>query len=201
MKQIEIKYRKLSELTEWDKNPRSINKDAFERLKYQIVMLGMYKPLIIDQGDMILGGNMRFKASNSLVEDQKNIPSQPAADMVEYYDKLRQMDLTKVPTVLRVCENDKERIEVALSDNDRAGYYNETELAELVELNGIDSELFSIDLTESKTIDEIINAEPSDLTDDKEVDPEKLLGDHLCECPRCGFQFDPKAKDENTDLE
>lgn len=201
MKQIEIKYRKLSELTEWDKNPRSINKDAFERLKYQIVMLGMYKPLIIDQNDMILGGNMRFKASTSLVQDQKNIPSQPAADMVEYYDKLRQMDLTKVPTVLRECADDKERIEVALSDNDRAGYYNETELAELVELNGIDSELFSIDLTESKTIDEIINAEPSGLTDDKEVDPENLLGEHLCECPRCGFQFDPKAKDEAADLE
>jgi len=161
---VKLEYRKLSDLTEWDKNPRSINKDAFERLKTQILNLGVYKPLIVDQNNVILGGNMRFKA-------------------------LVDLKVPEVSVIVRECKNDKERIEIALSDNDRAGYYNETELAELVELNGVNAELYSIDLTESKTIDEIINAEPSDLSDDKEIDAEKLLNGKTHTCPACGFEF------------
>ncbi len=201
MTELKIEYRKLNQLKEWDKNPRSINKDAFQRLKRQIVMLGIYKPSIVDQENMLLGGNMRFKAWLSLKEDQQHIPAAPPAEQREYYDKLRKMDFTKLPVIVRECADDKERLEIALSDNDRAGYYNETELHELVQLHELDGELYSIDLTESKSIEEIINAEPKDLTDDKEIDPEKLLGDHTIECPKCGFEFDPKANDDQSETE
>jgi len=202
MSQLKIEYRKISELTEWADNPRSINGEAYERLKDQIVKLGMYKPLIVDQNNTILGGNMRFKAIagrgntlKSLVEEQES----GAPDKPDWYiEKLKSLKFDTIPVIVQHCDTDAQRIEIALSDNDRAGYYNETELAELVELNNIDGELFSIDLTESKTIDEIVNAEPSDLTDNKEVDPEKLMNDkNLCECPRCGFEFDPKAKNND----
>lgn len=174
---LNVEYRNISELQLWSDNPRSINKDAFERLKTQIKKLGVYKPLIVDQNSIVIGGNMRFRA-------------------------LTELGAQKVSVIVRECKDDKERLEVALSDNDRAGYYNETELAELVQLNEIDGELYSIDLTESKTIEEIVNAEPSDLTDNKEIDAENLLNDkNTCTCPRCGFEFDPKAKDdENDDL-
>lgn len=161
---LKLERRKLSDLKEWASNPRSINNDAFERLKTQITTLGVYKPLIVDQDNTILGGNMRFKA-------------------------LVDLDVKEIDVIVRVCKDDAERVSIALSDNDRAGYYNETELAELVELNQIDGELYSIDLTESKTVDEILNAEPSDLTDDKEVDPEKLLTGKTHTCPHCGFEF------------
>jgi len=167
---LKIEYRKLSELTEWASNPRSINRDAFDRLKKQITRLGMYKPLLVDQNNTILGGNMRYKA-------------------------LVDLKTTEVAVIVRECKDDTERIEIALSDNDRAGYYNETELAELVELNGIDGELYSIDLTESKTIEEIVNAEPTPLKDDKEIDAENLLNDKTVECPKCHFEFDPKSND------
>jgi hypothetical protein len=198
--ELKIEYRKVSELTEWDKNPRSINNDAFERLKTQIVKLGMYKPLIVDQLDTILGGNMRFKAiagrgnaAKSLIEEQENIKSLDKPDW--YIANLKKMDLSSIPVVVQNCETDADRVEIALSDNDRAGYYNETELSELVALNDVDGELFSIDLTESKTIDEIINAEPSDLSDDKEVDAEKLLNsDNTHTCPACGFEFTAKEE-------
>lgn len=174
---IVIEKRNLSDLTEWDKNPRSINGDAFERLKQQIVKLGVYKPLIVDQNNVIIGGNMRYKA-------------------------LIALNVKEVSVIVHHCKDDTERVEIALSDNDRAGYYNETEVAELVANNNIDGELYSIDMTESKTIKEIIDAEPSDLTDDREVDTESLMGDgNLCECPRCGFEFDPKRKDEIDDAE
>ena len=174
---IVIETRKLSDLSEWDKNPRSINGDAFERLKQQIVKLGVYKPLIVDQNNVIIGGNMRFKA-------------------------LVALNVKEVSVIVHHCKDDTERVEIALSDNDRAGYYNETEVAELVQMNGIDAELYSIDMTESKTIKEIIDAEPLNLGDEKEVDTEDLLkGDHLCECPRCGFEFDPKQKNDDDETE
>ncbi len=150
MSELKIEYRKLNQLKEWDKNPRSINKDAFQRLKRQIVMLGIYKPSIVDQENMLLGGNMRFKAWLSLKEDQQHIPAAPPAEQREYYDKLRKMDFTKLPVIVRECA---------------------------------------------------INAEPKDLTDDKEIDPEKLLGDHTIECPKCGFEFDPKANDDQSETE
>lgn len=173
--ELKLEYRNVKDLSEWIDNPRSINKDAFERLKQQITNLGVYKPLIVDQNNVILGGNMRYKA-------------------------LVDLGVEKVSVIVRECKTEKERIEIALSDNDRAGYYNETELAELVSLNEVDGELYSIDLTESKTIDQIVNAEPSDLTDNKEIDAENLLNDpNMCECPRCGFEFDPKAKNDDQD--
>lgn len=206
MSELKIEYRKVTELSEWEDNPRSINGEAYQRLKDQIVKLGMYKPLIVDQNNTILGGNMRFKAIagrgntlKSLIEEQET----GAPDRPQWYqDGLKKMKFDTIPVIVQHCDNDAQRIEIALSDNDRAGYYNETELAELVTLNGIDGELFSIDLTESKTIDEIVNAEPSDLTDNKEVDAENLLkGDNMCECPRCGFEFDPKAKNNDADEE
>lgn len=174
---IIVERRKLSDLSEWDKNPRSINNDAFERLKQQIVKLGVYKPLIVDQNNVIIGGNMRYKA-------------------------LVALNVEEVSVIVHECKNDAERVEIALSDNDRAGYYNETEVAELVQMNEIDPELYSIDMTESKTIKEIVDAEPTDLSSDKEVDAENLLNDeHLCECPRCGFEFDPKQNKADDDDE
>ncbi len=171
--QLKIEYRNVSDLKEWDKNPRSINSEAFERLKAQITKHGMYKPLIVDQNGVIIGGNMRFKALNTLGVD-------------------------KVSVIVHHCKDDSERIEIALSDNDRAGYYNETELHELVQLNDIDSELYSIDLTESKTIEEIVNAEPPEHDGGGEVDAESLLdGAKTVTCPHCDFEFDPKnPKDE-----
>lgn len=170
--ELKIEYRKVADLKEWDKNPRSINADAFERLQQQIQKHGMYKPLIVDQNGVIIGGNMRFKA-------------------------LKSLKVENVSVIVHHCKDDTERIEIALSDNDRAGYYNETELAELVQLNEIDSELYSIDLTESKTIEEIVNAEPADVTDNKEVDAESLLNsDKTHTCPHCGFEFTAEQEKE-----
>jgi len=49
----------------WDKNPRGIKTKDYERLKKQILKLGVYKPLVCyeDKGKyVVLGGNMRIRA-------------------------------------------------------------------------------------------------------------------------------------------
>lgn len=100
----------ISSVVPWDKNPRGIKAEDFERLKKQILKLGVYKPLICYQAGkkyVILGGNMRIRA-------------------------LKELGVKEVEISLVIPKTEAERIEYALSDNDRAGYYEEDKLAELV---------------------------------------------------------------------
>lgn len=59
----------ISTVDNWDKNPRAIQKEDFERLKAQIKELGVYKPLICYEHEgryIVLGGNMRLRALKAL---------------------------------------------------------------------------------------------------------------------------------------
>jgi hypothetical protein len=64
MKKIEIKKLKAN-----PKNPRSINKTKFEKLKKSITdfpkMLEL-RPIVVDEDFVVLGGNMRLKALKDL---------------------------------------------------------------------------------------------------------------------------------------
>lgn len=92
-------YRKLGELIPWKENPRIITPEAFERLKYQIKELNggkPYKPLLINQDNIVLGGNQRIEAYKSLGID---------------------------PVWVHVVhtENESDMWKFALSDNDHSG--------------------------------------------------------------------------------
>lgn len=94
----------------WDKNPRKIMKDDFARLKKQIIKFKQYKPLVCYQenGNLVtIGGNMRIRA-------------------------LKELGYKDVWITVAKFDDEQEKIEVALSDNDRAGSYDEDALAELV---------------------------------------------------------------------
>jgi len=110
----------------WDKNPRGIKTKDYERLKKQILKLGVYKPLIaFKDGDkyVVLGGNMRIRA-------------------------LKEMGLKEVDISVVAPKTEAQKIEFALSDNDRAGFYEEDKLAELIYPHIKDIELgdFKVDL-------------------------------------------------------
>lgn len=62
------KYTNNSFLQEWDKNPRDIQEQDFERLKRQLINLGQYKPVVVTEHGIIIGGNMRFRAMKFLNE-------------------------------------------------------------------------------------------------------------------------------------
>ena len=125
--------RKISELRGWDKNPRAIKKQDFERLKKQIQELGQYKPLLITPDGEVLGGNMRLEAYKALGIDD-------------------------VWVSVVTPKSEAEKVKYALSDNDRAGYYVEEELAELV-LSVPEIELgdYKIDLGSLTDIQDLIN--------------------------------------------
>jgi len=126
--------RKLSELHNWSKNPRGIKKEDFERLKKQISKLGQYKPLLITKDGTVLGGNMRLRAYKELGIDEVWV------------------SVVDAPT-------DKEKTEYALSDNDRAGYYDKKELAKLVESVDIDLDEYKVDIEKAISLTDLFQKE------------------------------------------
>lgn len=134
---MNIKKVPISEVEVWAKNPKNIRTKDFERLKNQIQELGIYKPLICcrENGKYVtLGGNQRLKALQVLKHQDVEISIVAAPD-----------DATK--------------IKYALSDNDRAGEYDDQALAELIYAakDKISPDLFRIDLGNTLSVEEVLN--------------------------------------------
>lgn len=159
-------YRKLSDLHEWNKNPRSITKDGFDRLKKQIQKLGQYKPLLITNDGTILGGNMRYKAYKDL-------------------------GIGDVWVSVVNPKNESERLEYALSDNDRAGFYDEDLLANLMsEYDDFQWDNYSIDLAQPQSMKEILEQLGTTYGDkNKEINLDAIGEELDHQCPRCGFRY------------
>lgn len=133
---MEIKEVPIEEVDVWDKNPRNIRKQDFERLKRMIEKLGVYKPLICvkEKGKYItLGGNMRLRAC-------------------------RDLGHTTIGISIVEAKTDAEKLEFALSDNDRAGEYDDQTLAEMIynSKDGIDTQLFKIDQHRPMSVEELL---------------------------------------------
>src|SRR3990167_8611591 len=122
----------IIKLQEWDKNPRSISKDGYERLKKQIQKLGQYKPLLITPDGEVLGGNMRLKA-------------------------YRELGMDNIWVSIVEPKNEDEKMEYALSDNDRAGFYDEDLLANLLPNYDIDWSQYSVDLKEPTNLQNLLD--------------------------------------------
>lgn len=135
-------FRPLSSLHNWSKNPRSIKKNDFERLKKQIETLGQYKPLLITEDGTVLGGNMRLRAYKELGIDEVWV------------------SVVNAPTEDR-------KLEYALSDNDRAGYYDDDLLANLIpEYPDFIWSDFSVDMREPQNLGDIVDRFTPTVEDD-----------------------------------
>ena len=128
-------FRKTSELKLWEDNPRNIKPKDFERLKKQIQELGQYKPLLITGDGTVIGGNMRLRAYMDLgIEDIWVSVVNP--------------------------KDDNQMLAYALSDNDRAGYYDDDLLANLSSAYP-DFEWgdYAVDLAPPTTLDDLFKTE------------------------------------------
>jgi len=157
----------ISSVIPWDKNPRGIKTEDFERLKKQILKLGVYKPLVCYRDGkkyVVLGGNMRIRA-------------------------LQELGVREVEISLVMPKTEAERIEYALSDNDRAGYYEEEVLAELIlpHLKEINLSDYRVDVGGTIDLKELMEKYGPDL-EPKEKDLDESL-ETQNECPRCGYRW------------
>lgn len=107
----------IAQLVNWAKNPRAMSAEDKTRLKGQLLNLGQYKPLIVTQDgphNVVLGGNMRLEAMREL-----------SAEGHKEFDDVW-VSFVEAP-------DEKRKLEFALSDNDRAGSYNEDQLVEMTQ--------------------------------------------------------------------
>jgi len=154
----------ISKCKNWDKNPRGITKDDFARLKKQIQKLGLYKPLVAyeDSGEyIVLGGNMRLRAIRDL--------------------KHHEVDVSIVTP-----KTEAEKLELSLSDNDRAWYYEEDKLQELVYSHKEEIELpdYKVDLKEPVLVSNLLQTVTPN---EKEINEDSIEVDN--ECPKCGYKW------------
>lgn len=101
-----------SRIIPWDKNPRIVKKSNHERLKRQIIELGLYRPLLCAQKSdhskyITIGGNQRLSI-------------------------LRELGQKEIEISLISSRKESDWIKYALSDNDFVGETDEQALAELV---------------------------------------------------------------------
>lgn len=160
--------RDISTLKLWEDNPRSITAGDFGRLKRQIQKLGQYKPLIITEDGTVLGGNMRLRAYQEL-------------GMKDVW-----VSVVEAPTP-------EKKLEYALSDNDRAGFYDEQRLAELITNHPeLDFSDYKIDLGPMTSIEDLLDQyrptkedEPPDIDETQTISKEGEvyeLGAHRLLC-------------------
>jgi len=134
---MEIKRVPIDQVENWKDNPRNIKTEDMERLKKQILELGIYKPLIAyPEGGkyIILGGNMRLHA-------------------------LRELKVPKVDVSIIHPKDEAEKIKFSLSDNDRMGEYSEQQLAELVypHIQEINLEDYKVDFGSAVSLKDLID--------------------------------------------
>lgn len=122
----------IEKLHEWKDNPRNITKQDFERLKNQITKFGQYKPLLITKDGEVIGGNMRLKA-------------------------YRELGIKDIWVSVVEPKDENQKLEYALSDNDRAGYYDDDMLANLIPNYQIDWSQYAVDMKPPEDIQKLID--------------------------------------------
>lgn len=56
-----LEQRKISELKNWEKNPRTISEKAFKELEKSVDALGNFEPLVINIDGTVIAGNQRLR--------------------------------------------------------------------------------------------------------------------------------------------
>lgn len=73
-KQWECRKVKLKDILPNSKNPRTITKEKFERLKKKIEDVGFHSPIKVDNEGVILGGNQRYAALMDMGAGELEVP-------------------------------------------------------------------------------------------------------------------------------
>lgn len=148
----------ITQLSNWEDNPRRIDRGDLERLKGQIRKLGAYKPLLATPDGIVLGGNMRLLALGELgVADVWvsiiDIKSEGKGWIAEVNGKpiIGEQDSSTV-----WLSKEQAMLEFALSDNDRAGSYDDQKLAEQLSSFPIEMALFKVDLGQLTPVEEVL---------------------------------------------
>ena len=183
-----VTYANVSDLFLYKDNPRDVEAKDFERLIEQI-KLGEHSTLLVTTEGEVLGGNTRLRAYQKLGKETAKVV---VVDIVETSEGVHiVIDGKKSERTFDSVNQAK--IELALSHNDSIGTNNELKLAELMTLNKVNTELYSVATKITPVADIVKNLSPSE--EDEDASSELNAEDYLNEdkdvipCPRCEFEL------------
>lgn len=144
IKRMEVKYKKLDEITPYKNNPRK-NDAAVDKVAESIKNFGFKVPIIIDKNNEIICGHTRYKASRKLGLEE--IPVIYADDLTEEQIKAFRLADNKVS---ELAEWDLDMLQI--------------ELSELEEISEIDMSAFGFEdileqLEEKEVVEDNFNEE------------------------------------------
>lgn len=152
----------IDSLQLWDRNPRSIKGERFNELKARLKRQGQIKPLLVAKdGTTVIGGNMRLRA-------------------------MKELGIEEVWISQTEAQTDKEIFDLALTDNEEFGYYEQEQVAELaleLGLSPLELKSYALSLAVPTTLDLVLDKfGPEDEEDEApEVDdvnpPSSQLGE------------------------
>lgn len=118
-------YANINDLSEWAENKelRAVGPDAFRRLKAQITELGEYKPILVTDEGIVLGGNTRLRA-------------------------FRDLGYTRLWVSVIHTPDKNSLLKYNLSDNDNVGLYHENGLANLLSDYELNLDDYAVDFQE-----------------------------------------------------
>lgn len=169
-------------------NYKDVEASDFDRLKEQI-KLGEHSPLLITTEGEVLGGNTRLRAYKELGKKTAKVV------VVEIVNSSKGVyivvDGKKSERIFDTVNQAK--VELALSHNDEIGKTNELKLGELLTINKIDTELYSVNTKITPVEDILKRLSPDDdgEVESGELDTNNLThdDDDLIDCPRCKFEI------------
>jgi DNA modification methylase len=135
----------------WDRNPRSIKTERFTELKERLKRQGQIKPLLVAKdGKTVIGGNMRLRA-------------------------MRELGIEEVWVSQTQASTDKEIFDLALTDNEEFGYFEQEQVAELaieLGLSPLELKSYALSLGEPTTLDLVLDKFGPEVEEDEvpEVD-------------------------------
>lgn len=155
VKQNEKTFVRVSELKEWEKNPRYITEENFEKLKNDLKEdwekgIKLFSPLKIDENGIVLGGNMRLRALKALEIEEP------------------------IWVEILKCKNESERMHIALRDNEAYGKIDQDKLEEFkMDFPEIDWNDYNVILSEGIPLERLMADD-----EEEEVDvPEEVERD------------------------
>lgn len=161
---MEIVMRKVSELTPYEKNAKTHDDKQIANVANSIKRFGWQQPIVIDENGVVVIGHCRLLAAKKL--KLKEVPVTVASGLTE--DEIKE---------LRIADNKTNESPWDLGL-----------LAEDIE--GLSFEGFDLDFG---IHGEIEVGAANDMQEGAREFNEEEFGDERfkCECPRCGFKFNP----------
>jgi ParB-like chromosome segregation protein Spo0J len=137
----------ITDIHQWQDNPRNISINDFERLKEQIIRLGLYERLVVNEDGIVLSGNTRLKA-------------------------LKELGYTEINVTVVEAKTKSEMLEYALSANDHIGVYDDSKLKELLSvIPTFELNLYKVDLNIGQLLESVINSNnEEDINNEKNIE-------------------------------